>query len=143
MNLFFQLLTLMASIHVSAEIKAMPDFHQKPSFTIHYRRCDNNYNSWGLHLWRDPNIGLTFWRKPFLPAEIDSFGAVFVISKAPFKNSNHINFIIHAGEKKEHHGEDLHWDRSIGDAIWIVEGDSRLYNSKKDALLAEKCLRKF
>ncbi|NRQ37635.1 hypothetical protein HII36_38275 [Nonomuraea sp. NN258] len=69
--------------------------------TVHYRRQDQSYDGWGLHLWGD---GLadgvpTDWDDPRRPDGIDSFGAYW---KVPLKSdAAPVDFIVHRGDEKD------------------------------------------
>ena len=94
---------------------------------IHYNRPDNNYRSWGIHVWYDSNVGgaltETAWAKPKSPvsSKPDSWGVRFSIPLMTF--SSKLPFIIHKGELKDPSGSNQYLDLAkYGHEIWIESG---------------------
>ncbi|SCL15435.1 alpha-1,6-glucosidases, pullulanase-type [Micromonospora nigra] len=84
---------------------------------IHYRRADNNYDGWGLHLW-DGAANPTDWATPMPPTRVDSFGAEFRVPLAA--GATGLSYIIHSGDEK-----DLPQDQRLdfadaGREVWLL-----------------------
>ncbi len=105
---------------------------------IHYNRCDNNYEGWGLHTWKNPGIPLpgVEWQKPMPPTGKNDFGVFWQMSLAEYGNSGTVNYIIHLAETKEQGGRDMKFDGKANKAIWVNGGDRKIYYSLADAQAA-------
>ena len=83
---------------------------------LYYKRPDENYTGWGLHLWNNAAAGCdglaenvpTDWNTPRLPDGIsDTYGAYYFI---PMREAgNCLNFIVHKGDEKDIGGTDHRW----------------------------------
>ncbi|MBL7262242.1 pullulanase-type alpha-1,6-glucosidase [Paractinoplanes lichenicola] len=99
-----------------------PSVSQDPNTaTIHYRRADNNYAGWGLHVW-DGAANPTDWAAPIQPSGTDSFGAIYRVPLAA--GASALKYIIHKGDEK-----DLPDDQQLtfaegGREIWLLAGVS-------------------
>ncbi|MFM8926633.1 MAG: alpha-amylase family glycosyl hydrolase, partial [Rhodoluna sp.] len=94
---------------------------------IHYNRPDNNYRSWGIHVWYDQNVGgaqtETLWARPKSPvsSKPDSWGVKFSIPLVAFTSK--LPFIIHKGELKDPSASNQYLDLAkYGHEIWIESG---------------------
>ena len=94
---------------------------------IHYNRPDNNYRSWGIHVWYEPSVGgavtATTWAKPKSPisSRPDSWGVSFSIPLSQF--STKLPFIIHKGDLKDPSSANQFIDLAkIGHEVWIESG---------------------
>ncbi|MEO3777847.1 pullulanase-type alpha-1,6-glucosidase [Micromonospora sp. B11E3] len=86
---------------------------------IHYRRADNNYDGWGLHLW-DGAANPTDWSSPLPPERIDSYGAVFRVPLSA--GATGLSYIIHSGDEKDL-PEDQRLDfAGAGREVWLLAG---------------------
>lgn len=86
---------------------------------IHYRRADNAYDGWGLHLW-DGAANPTDWSNPLPPERIDVFGAVFRVPLAA--GASGLSYIVHKGDEKDL-PEDQRLDfASAGREVWLLAG---------------------
>ncbi|SFD20025.1 type I pullulanase [Pseudoalteromonas denitrificans] len=100
--------------------------------TIHYKRSDNNYTDWGLHLWGDGLVSseLTSWNAPKVFDKSDNWGKFTQVAINNFDLG--LNFIIHNGNNK-----DTDLDRSFiprnDSHIWIQSNDSVIYTNQPDA----------
>jgi hypothetical protein len=122
---------------------------------IHYARPDGNYDGWGLHVWESfqkkeeagdewaakelsdrPLKGVT-WFKPLPQSGKDDFGVYWVMDAAEFGNGR-VNYIIHKGDKKEQANQDKFFLIKDGRDAWVVSGDTKVYQSKEEALKALK-----
>ncbi|HJV62814.1 MAG TPA: pullulanase-associated domain-containing protein [Albitalea sp.] len=102
---------------------------------IHYNRCDNNYEGWGAHLWKDPGIPLSGveWQKPMQPTGKDDFGVFWVVDLKDFGSKGKVNYIIHKGDSKDQGGRDMSFDGTAHKEIWVDNGDRKIYTSLDDA----------
>ncbi|MBC7185226.1 MAG: DUF3372 domain-containing protein, partial [Marinobacter sp.] len=83
---------------------------------LYYKRSDETYAGWGLHLWNNPADGCdglaegvpTEWNSPRLPDGInDTYGAYYLI---PMREAGEcMNFIMHKGDEKDMGGIDHRW----------------------------------
>ncbi|SCG45185.1 pullulanase-type alpha-1,6-glucosidase [Micromonospora coxensis] len=86
---------------------------------IHWRKADNDYDGWGLHLW-DGAANPTDWARPLAPEKVDSFGAVFRVPLA--SGATGLSYIIHKGDVKDH-PEDQRLDfAGAGREVWLLAG---------------------
>jgi pullulanase-type alpha-1,6-glucosidase len=101
--------------------------------TVHYRRADNNYDGWGLHLWGDaiaPGTA-TEWATPRPADGVDEFGAFW---RVPVTNPDApLNFIIHRGDEKDP-GPDQTFVPAEQAAAWVMSGSTTLHRTRSAAL---------
>lgn len=108
---------------------------------VHYKRLDNSYSGWGIHLWNvngaDPAIADsvgTEWTSPRPFEGTDSFGVYTDIPVLDITKG--LNFIIHKGETK-----DISSDRTFPTSgekeFWIISGVTQVFteNPGNTALL--------
>ena len=102
---------------------------------INYSRCDNNYDGWGVHLWKNPGIPLPGieWANPMMPSGKNDFGVFWHADFAEFGKSGNVNYIIHKGETKEQGGRDMKFDGGTTKEIWVLGGDRKTYSSLEEA----------
>jgi len=103
--------------------------------SINYNRCDNTYDGWGAHLWKDPGIPLSGieWQKPMPPTGKSDFGVYWHADLADFGGKGKVNYIIHKGDSKEQGGRDMSFDGKTVKEIWVLNGDKKIYTSLDDA----------
>jgi hypothetical protein len=104
---------------------------------IHYNRPDGNYEDWGIHIWKSPNIGLTNWFIPKMPTGCDSFGMYWTLPLGKFGETKIVNYIIHKGDVKEQGGTDMNFDANKTKEIWVNAGSPVNHMSKDDAVKAQ------
>ncbi|MGX6607536.1 pullulanase-type alpha-1,6-glucosidase [Micromonosporaceae bacterium Da 78-11] len=86
---------------------------------LHYRRADNAYAGWGLHVWDGAATG-TDWGAPLQPAGTDAFGVYYRVPLAA--GATGLNYIIHNGDTKDL-PTDQHLDfASAGREVWLLGG---------------------
>lgn len=102
---------------------------------INYNRCDNDYEGWGLHTWKNPGMPLpgVEWAKPLMPTGKSDFGVVWQMDLAAYGSSGMVNYIIYKGETKEQGGRDMKFDAKTSPQIWVNSGDRKIYTSLDDA----------
>ena len=102
---------------------------------INYNRCDNNYEGWGAHLWKDPGIPITGieWQKPMPPTGKTDFGVFWHADLKEFGSKGKVNYIIHKGDSKDQGGRDMTFDGSAVKEIWVNSGERKIYTSLEDA----------
>ncbi|GAA4577703.1 pullulanase-type alpha-1,6-glucosidase [Micromonospora coerulea] len=86
---------------------------------IHWRKADNNYDGWGLHLW-DGAANPTDWGNPLKPEKIDSYGAVFRVPLAA--GATGLNYIIHNGDTKDQPDDQRLDFATAGHEVWLLAG---------------------
>lgn len=111
----------------SAFAQALPE----GKIGINYNRCDGNYDGWGVHLWKNPNLPITGveWGRPMMPTGKSDFGVYFHADAAEFGKSTTVNYIIHKGDSKEQGGVDMRFDGNTTKEIWVNSGDRSIYTS--------------
>ncbi|GBO90066.1 pullulanase-type alpha-1,6-glucosidase [Marinobacter salsuginis] len=108
---------------------------------LYYKRPDENYSGWGLHLWNNPADGCdglaegvpTEWSSPRLPDGIsDTYGAWYLI---PMREAGEcMNFIMHKGDEKDLGGLDHRWHfGALGDRIFTLSGSQELSQTPIEA----------
>ncbi len=96
---------------------------------VHYKRMDEEYKGWGLHLWNqdDQNPAINYvvdWGTPVLFENKSDWGAYADI---PVENiENGLNFIVHKGDDKDTPG-DRSFPSSGEREFWLVQGDADVY----------------
>lgn len=105
---------------------------------IHYNRCDNQYDGWGLHTWKNPGIPLpgVEWANPLQPTGKDDFGIFWQTDLSEYGGSATVNYIIHKGDTKEQGGRDMKFKGKEHQQIWVNSGDRKIYYSLDDAKAA-------
>ncbi|HJW12034.1 MAG TPA: pullulanase-associated domain-containing protein, partial [Albitalea sp.] len=124
---------LQAALAVALSAGALaPAFAQSSNppagfIAINYNRCDNNYEGWGAHLWKNPGIPLTGieWQKPMPPTGKTDFGPYWHADLKDFGSSGKVNYIIHKGDSKEQGGRDMSFDGTKVTEIWVNSGDKK------------------
>ena len=121
---------------IAAQAQALPD----GKVGINYSRCDNNYEGWGVHLWKNPGIPLpgVEWGKPMMPNAKTPFGVAWQFDLAEFGSSGNVNYIIHLGESKEQGGRDMKFDGKTYKEIWVNSSDRKIYFTLADAKKARE-----
>ena len=86
---------------------------------IRYRRADNNYAGWGLHLW-DGNANPVDWQNPMPPTGIDTYGAYWRVPLVP--GANGLSYIVHRGDEKDLPNDQRLNFGAFGREVWILSG---------------------
>lgn len=107
---------------------------------INYNRCDNAYDGWGVHLWKNPGIPLPGieWAKPMMPTGTNDFGIFWLADISEFGSSGTVNYIVHKGDSKEQGGRDMKFDGKAYKEIWVNSGDRKIYYSLDEARKARE-----
>lgn len=104
---------------------AAPAIPAQDTAIVYYRRNDDTYNGWGLHVWGDGTTDAPSWDKPLAPTGTDVYGAYFTVHLKPGAAS--FNFILHNGDTKDP-GPDMSLTPATqGKRIWIASGDTTVY----------------
>ena len=105
------------------------------TIAINYSRCDNNYDGWGVHLWKDPGTPLpgVEWQKPMMPSGKTDFGVYWHVKADEFGPKTKVNYIIHKGDTKEQGGKDMSFDGAASKEVWVNSGDRKIYTSLDEA----------
>jgi hypothetical protein len=103
---------------------------------INYNRCDNTYDSWGVHLWErgpgGPAVAGVTWASPMVPTGKTDFGVYWHAKLSDFPGGK-VNYIIHKGDNKDQGGKDMQFDGSATKEIWVNSGDRKIYTSLDEA----------
>lgn len=115
------------------------------NITLHYHRPDGDYDKWGVHLWKSPNMPLegVEWPNPMMPSGKDAFGVYWVRDETEFKTRTkmQVNYIIHKGDIKEQGAKDMAFNGLEHKSAWIYAGDSVIYFSLDDVKAAHADLK--
>ncbi len=99
---------------------------------IYYKRDDNEYTDWGLHLWSGDVKEATSWYDAFpLTGVSETHGAYYVI---PLKGDDwkEFKFIVHMGNSKDLGGLDHSYSRAkFGEDVFTYEGSAELLADPK------------
>lgn len=110
------------------------------TITIHYHRPDGDYDKWGVHLWKSPNMPLegVEWPNPMMPTGKDAFGVYWVRDETEFKTrtKQQVNYIIHKGDIKDQGAKDMAFNGLEHKEAWIYSGDMIIYFSLADVKAA-------
>jgi pullulanase-type alpha-1,6-glucosidase len=86
---------------------------------IHYYRPDAQYSGWGLHVWGDADVSVT-WTEPMPPTGEDPMGLFWDI---PLNDgAQEVGFIVHKGDSKDPGPDMFYRPETHGDEVWIVSG---------------------
>jgi len=98
---------------------------------LHYRRIEEDYDGWGLHIWGPTAVEGVTWTSPLPHAGQDEYGIYWVIDMQP--SADHLDYIIHKGDQKDP-GPDQKLDfGSTGREIWLVEGSAEQFGDPETA----------
>jgi pullulanase len=104
---------------------------------LHYRRSQEDYDGWGLHVW-GPTVeqGIT-WTTPLMPDGLDDYGIYWLVDMEP--GAAVLNYIVHKGDEKDP-GPDQSLDIvALGREIWLIQGSGEQFldpEIAKEAILA-------
>ncbi|AKT39497.1 pullulanase-type alpha-1,6-glucosidase [Chondromyces crocatus] len=101
-----------------------PAIPEEGTAIIYYRRTDDVYADWGLHLWGDTTTP-TDWNEPLLASGQDVYGAWYEVPLA--SGAEQVNFIIHQGDMKDPGPDQSLRPGELGRRIWVLSGDPTLY----------------
>lgn len=94
---------------------------------IYYKRADDKYADWGLHLWSGDVAKATTWFEAFpLTGISEKYGAYYVV---PLKGNDwaKFKFIVHKGNAKDLGGLDHDYSRvKFGQDVFTTEGSTVL-----------------
>lgn len=119
---------------------SLPFTLQDNQAALIYKRDDNAYEGWGLHLWKDTNCSAladsalegVVWESPKLPTAIDStLGAYFILDLSEPQGC--INYIIHKGDERGQGEGDFSLDLTLGNVLFTQHGSSEVRYSGTQA----------
>ncbi|MET8152804.1 pullulanase-type alpha-1,6-glucosidase [Actinoplanes sp. NPDC049668] len=97
-----------------------PAVEQDPNTAvIHYRRADNDYAGWGMHVWSGA-ASPTDWSAPLAPAATDDYGVTFRVPLAA--GATGLNYIIHKGDTKDLPDDQRLDFSAAGRETWLLAG---------------------
>lgn len=124
----------LASIQVALQSAPPPD---DTHVVIHYRRTEEDYDGFGLHVWGPtPLEGVVTWGSPLLPAGQDEYGLYWVVEVNP--DADHLNYIVHRGDEKDPGPDQTMNFEQTGREIYLIQGSGEQFpdaESAKQALL--------
>ena len=100
---------------------------------IHYRRRHADYDDWGLHVWGETPLEVT-WGTPLRPAGEDEFGIYWEVELNPEASS--LNYIIHRGDEKDPGPDQIMKFAKTGCEMWQVQGKPDQFSDPDTALEA-------
>lgn len=100
---------------------------------VYYKRADNDYSDWALHVWDGDVKDWTTWNEPFpLTGVSEKYGAYYAV---PMKSADwqSLKFIVHMGDLKDLGGLDHTFPRAdFGEDVFTYEDDKVLHADPKD-----------
>jgi pullulanase len=98
---------------------------------IHYRRSQEDYDNWGLHVWGQTAETAVTWTQPLLPTGKDAYGLFWEVAMQP--GATMLNYIVHRGDEKDP-GPDQSLDLvAVGSEIWLIQGSGEQYLDSQEA----------
>ncbi len=119
---------------------SLPFTLQDNQAAIIYKRDDNAYEGWGLHLWKDTNCSAladstlegVVWESPKLPTAIDdAIGAYFILDLSEPQGC--IHYIIHKGDERGQGEGDFALDLTLGNVLFTQHGSGDIRYSGTQA----------
>lgn len=103
---------------------AAPAIPEDGTAIVYYRRADEDYTGWGLHVWNDTTDSPT-WEMPIAQAGTDPFGAYFVVHLKPDPQT--VGFTLHKGDLKDPGPDMAITPAESGRRLWVLSGDPHVY----------------
>jgi pullulanase-type alpha-1,6-glucosidase len=112
---------------------------RKDHLLLHYRRLDEDYDGWGLHLWENTKTP-TPWDSPLAPDGFDDFGPYWMVAIKP--GAGFLPFLFHRYHQKDQAG-----DRSIPLGapppleVWSIQDSQKIFThpeEAKEAMILQK-----
>jgi pullulanase len=104
---------------------------------LHYRRAQEDYDGWGLHVWGPTTEQGVTWTSPLMPAGQDEYGIYWIVNME--EGADALNYIVHKGDEKDP-GPDQTLDLvGKGREVWLVQGSGEQFTDPEaanEALLA-------
>ncbi|MDX1413341.1 MAG: pullulanase-associated domain-containing protein [Candidatus Promineifilaceae bacterium] len=107
-----------AAAVVSAAVEEENVDQEPDRVTIHYRRYNEDYDGWGIHVWTGYE-GEATWENPLPPAGKDDFGIYFKVPVAP--DAQGLAYIIHRWDEKDLWDDQYLDFEAHGREVWIVQ----------------------
>lgn len=121
-------------VEADAGVKMIPGLYTAAAdeAVIYYKRADNDYTDWGLHLWSGDIKEATSWYDAWPLAGIsEAHGAFYIV---PLKSADwkEFKFIVHRGNSKDLGGLDHSYSREkVGVDMFTYEGSTELFADPK------------
>lgn len=101
------------------------------SVRLYYKRFDNNYAGWGLHVWGAGYTGTAVnWGAPLKPNGTAEMGVYWDL---PYRGSGTLNFIIHDGDKKDTEQDQSFPSPATKKEAFVISGDPIIYTGMDEA----------
>ena len=98
---------------------------------LHYRRTQQDYEGWGLHVWGATLENVT-WEQPLEPAGQDDYGLHWIVRISA--GAEELNYIVHNGDEKDPGPDQTLVFAEKGCEIWLVEGQGVQFNDPEEAV---------
>jgi len=148
MSIRSTLLKILAAVALAAAAFTPASAAPKEGYIqVNYHRVDGNYEGWGMHFWKSPNMPLEGieWPTPAKPSGKNEFGVYWEAKGEDFATSKgkkmQVNYIIHKGDIKEQGGKDMAFNGLETKEIWVYEGDRMIYTTFADVKAAHADLK--
>lgn len=103
---------------------------------MQYRRGQEDYDGWGLHVWGPTAEEGVTWTSPLQPDGQDEYGLYWLVDMQP--GAEVLNYIVHKGDEKDP-GPDQSLDiTTLGNKVWLIQGSGEQFSdpeTAKEALL--------
>ena len=122
------------AVEADAGVKMIPGLYTAAAdeAVIYYKRGDNDYTDWGLHLWSNDIKEATSWYDAWPLAGIsEAHGAFYIV---PLKNADwkEFKFIVHRGNTKDIGGLDQPYVRAkLGVDAFTYQGSAEVFADPK------------
>lgn len=98
---------------------------------LHYRRTDEEYDGWGLHVWGPTAEEGVTWTNPLLPTGQDAYGLYWVVDMQ--EGADHLNYIVHRGDEKDPGPDQTIAFEESGREVWLIQGSGETFSSPEEA----------
>ncbi len=95
--------------------------------TVHYQRYSGDYGDWTLWTWDDKT---DLDSKELESVGNDDFGLIFMVTKSDYGDGTQIGLLPKFKEWESKDPPDRIWTADMGDEVWILSGNPKLYTSQ-------------
>ncbi|MBE9473531.1 MAG: pullulanase-type alpha-1,6-glucosidase [Chloroflexi bacterium] len=99
--------------------------------TLHYRKLQEDYDGWGLHVWGETLEEVT-WEAPLQPAGKDEYGIYWIVRMQ--EGSTALNYIVHKGDEKDPGPDQILEFTENGCEVWLVEGQESQFTNPETGI---------